>query len=157
MVRENQITGSIIENIFICNACDERTFTSYHNLLQHCRTAKTHIGEWCESCKWLFVSPVALNAHLHNSRDHWICTECQLDIDNEEDFESHMALAHSWCCECDRRFVDHQQHRIEIHNRCGTCDREFATSNELSMVRRIYEAHMIANVRGAPEASRISK
>ena len=135
MVRENRIVVLPHQAYFACVACDDRTFSTKEHLLQHCRAAKIHTGEWCEGCEWLFVSCDALDAHLRGSPNHWICSVCKLDEDGEEDLVVHMADTHSHCYHCDVKVGNYREHRIQHYNQCNRCDEEFNSTNELVMVR----------------------
>lgn len=136
MVRENQIVVQPDEEQFVCTACDGRTFNAKEYLLQHCRTAKAHRREWCDSCEWLFVSACALDAHRRDSPRHWICPICELDKDDEGELESHMAADHSYCYRCQMKYADRNGHRVQHHNGCDQCDEYFSTVNQLLMVSR---------------------
>ena len=134
MPRQNQILVDHARHRFLCLACDNRQFRSQQGLLQHCRTSSAHEDAWCERCNWLFVSPVALTAHLESSHNHWICEFCDEDEIGEDDLVSHQETEHYWCYHCDVSFDDYDEHRVDAHHRCHECTAEFRDDNQRDIV-----------------------
>ena len=137
MPRDNQISVDTDRNVFCCIPCGDRHFVSKHSLIQHCRAAEIHEGEWCERCQWLFVSPRARNSHCDRSLRHWECQYCDLDEYDGEALVSHLASQHSHCYDCEVTFNDYRTHRIQSHYRCSLCPNEFNTQNEVMMVSHV--------------------
>ena len=137
MSRENQISIDGDRGTFLCLPCNKLAFMSEDSLLQHCRSAGAHAAEWCERCKWLFVSSTALSDHLRDSSNHWICEFCDTDEAEEDDLVNHQAKKHSYCYDCETTFANYSEHIFESHHRCDDCDREFDHENELKMVCQI--------------------
>lgn len=134
MVRENQIAIDKDRFYFACIPCGGRTFSAAQGLLQHCRQGKIHTREWCERCCWLFVSSDARERHVRDSLNHWLCSICDLDAEDEDILRIHMGEAHRFCHDCQRSFTGYRKHRLKCHNRCQHCEKEFDTENELVMV-----------------------
>lgn len=134
MVKENQASIGVEEAVFVRHACTNRQFDTEAALLQHCRNAYCHNGEWCERCEWLFVSPAAREQHLRDSSNHWICSKCGDDELEEANLRSHLKSKHLFCYDCELDFLDYEEHRIGRHNRCSICHEEYVNSNEVLMV-----------------------
>lgn len=131
-----RLSQALIEQAeYVCISCNGRDFDSEQALLQHCRNARCHQGEWCERCKWLFVSPTAREQHIRNSHRHWVCLECRVDELDRADLQAHMEVVHSICYDCQRSFTDIEQHRLEEHYQCRTCKEQFQDENQVLMVR----------------------
>ena len=134
MVRENQITVDHEDDLFICTLCDNRRFPSETSLFQHCRSNKLHRAEWCERCRWLFVSDQARTAHVRSSDMHGFCSFCSKDLADKDELASHQARVHQYCSQCQLICQDYTEHRIEDHNQCPECGEEFKNNNNLTMV-----------------------
>jgi len=138
MVRLNQIIFAAESQYFVCQSCNDRAFGSEMGLLEHCRYASYHRDEWCERCKWLFVSPAAHNAHLRHSHRHWLCDTCSVDESSRQDLMRHMESSHSFCMDCGVTYGSYQNHRIHYHHRCTECEREFGNENEKTMHMKVH-------------------
>ena len=131
----NQICISDKDQEYICEACNGRPFVSGPALLQHCRQAAVHKGEWCDRCIWLFKSPLAYDKHLSKSKRHCICWVCGSDKFDQKDLARHMANRHLYCYDCNYCFDTLQEHRVESHRRCNSCCHEFGEEKSLVKVR----------------------
>lgn len=134
MVRENLIICDPSEQIYVCNSCDNRDFTSENSLLHHCREAKQHRGQFCGRCKRLFVHITAKHNHITNSSRHWVCHICDIDLEDEDSLESHLSGKHSYCYDCGTVASDFRQHRAQYHHECSVCEDQFQDANALLMV-----------------------
>jgi rubredoxin len=135
-VRQNQASIGVEEKEFVCISCAERQFDTKEALIQHCRNVRGHKGEWCERCKWLFISAEGRKQHVRDSPNHWVCSKCGIDELEEESLRSHLETKHSFCCDCHSAFLDQGEHRVQLHNRCPICHEEFENENEVLMVSR---------------------
>ncbi|KIW23076.1 uncharacterized protein PV07_11305 [Cladophialophora immunda] len=131
MVRENQLQILNEGATCVCIPCD-RQFVFINGLLNHCRNAEVHQGEWCERCQWLFVSPAARQAHVDNSPRHNICTPCDLDFSTAALLESHDVDVHNMCMDCGKYFrkvndlMQHKRSHLPLEIECLGCDRLFS-------------------------------
>ncbi|KEF57345.1 uncharacterized protein A1O9_05262, partial [Exophiala aquamarina CBS 119918] len=140
MPRDNQISIDGGLDRFACMSCDERIFTSESALLQHCRKATCHQGEWCERCTWLFVSQSAYQAHRRDSDVHWVCSKCGCDESEKDRLISHMSESHLYCFEyCEQEFDNennlqmHKQIHLPRSKECHGCTRKFATVSAMML------------------------
>ncbi|OAG40909.1 hypothetical protein AYO21_04751 [Fonsecaea monophora] len=131
MVRENQLVSKPENNDSYCRPCD-RVFISLDGGLNHCRNADAHRGEWCERCKWLFVSPQACQYHVDNSHRHNVCVPCDLDFGTAALLRSHDVEVHNMCAECGKYFnnpndlTQHKRSHLPLKIECLGCDRMFS-------------------------------
>ena len=142
MPRPNQVVLNDADQYYYCCPC-QRQFSSEHSLLQHCRQAGVHAGEWCERCNWLFVSPDARNKHVQDSIHHWACSRCSYDALSSDGLREHKKIAHLICPDYNGIFIDWQVHREETHFQCHQCTSEFANENERLMVSRDRSLHKV--------------
>ncbi|KIW65208.1 hypothetical protein PV04_07487 [Phialophora macrospora] len=127
----NQLSINHVTQIYFCPSCD-RSFDSHNGALNHCGHAQTHLGEWCERCERLFVSPAARHAHITSSPHHHLCSLCDLDYRTAKDLEDHEFDVHNMCGDCGKFFDDANQ--LQQHERthlpacigCLGCGRNFS-------------------------------
>lgn len=103
MTRSNQLYVNPETSSFVCRSC-VRGFNTNQGAIQHCRHARTHQGEWCERCEWLFVTNQALSSHLCHSSRHNVCDNCHLDFNAAGDLKDHGVEVHHMCVECGNYF-----------------------------------------------------
>lgn len=121
-----------------CKSCN-RTFVNEQGLLQHCRFAATHAGEWCERCRRLFISHHALEQHEDASVVHNICTSCALDFTSFDALLEHRNKVHFRCGICNKlnsSDFERRYHQTREHRPCRSCGRLHENENNRNYVSR---------------------
>ena len=132
----NQIFVDDDYEIYECYSCN-REFVNEQALLQHCRFAATHAGEWCERCERLFVSYSALKEHKDTSVAHNICISCTSDFTSFDALLEHQNKVHFRCGFCNKlNSSDYERrcHQSREHWPCRSCGRLHENENNRNYV-----------------------
>ena len=134
---ENQAIIDHDDGDYYCIPC-QREFISFMSIVEHCRFARIHNGDWCDRCDHLFVSPAAHRHHVQTSMSHWICPLCMQDLSSRAALKEHNEDMHYPCSVCKQVLTTEKslQKHLRTHFVCRKCGNVYMTENERDYVRR---------------------
>src|SRR5215469_6954869 len=92
----------------------------------------------CDRHPWReFPHQRALDQHIRDSPDHWLCPFCGEDTESHNALQEHYESDHAVCRCCNEVFEDQwdvRQHYRDEHYYCEDCDRPFASQDNYDQV-----------------------
>ncbi|KAI9435084.1 hypothetical protein H4582DRAFT_702723 [Lactarius indigo] len=78
---------------------------------------------YCDRCERFFPHDRALEQHKEESLSHWICGDCDLDLESNDALRQHyiQSWKHHYCKECDLHFEFEESRRQHMNDKHWYC------------------------------------